>query len=170
MGGGQSGKMTSGLISANWGFAGLSFKAGSLGLSSIDRVYVHPGTIGPTGTKGSFPVTFDTMAAVNTRGSPGNSVTIQALMRQQYRVGSITTTSAYTVFSPAFTGTPRVYLGQGSPNGTIVGSPSFAYVQKIASGSARLKLAPGTPTAYRENAITAIGPGSFPLYYTAIGD
>lgn len=164
------GKMTTGLISANWGFAGLSIKAGSLGLTSIDRVYLHPGTLGPTGSRGSFPPVFDTNAAVISRGSPGNSVSIQALMRQSYRVGSITTTSAYTVFGVAFTGTPVVQVSQGSPNGTIVGSPAVAYVQKIASGSARLKMSPGSPVAWRENRVTAIGPGSFPLYYTAIGD
>ncbi len=166
------GKMTTGLISANWGFAGLSFNAGSLGLTSIDRVYVHPGTLGPAGTKGSFPTQFRTAAAINSaRGSPGNKVTIQALMEQVGRIGSITTTSAYIVFGVAFTGTPSIFLSQGSPNGTIVGSPAAALVQKIASGSFRVKLTTGgSPTAYRENRYQAIGSGSFPLYYLAIGD
>jgi len=172
MGGGQSGKMTTGLISANWGFGGLSFNAGSLGLSSIDRVYVHPGTLGPVGTKGSFSTQFRTAASVSSglRGSPGNKVTIQALMEQVGRIGSITTTSSYVTFGVAFTGTPRIFLSTGSPNGTIVGSPNTAYVQKILSGSFRVKLNPGSPTAFRENAYQAIGPGSFPIYYTAIGD
>ncbi len=172
MGGGQSGKMTTGLISANWGFAGLAFNAGSLGLTSIDRIYVHPGTLGPTGTRGSFSTQFRTAAAISSgvRGSPGNKVTIQALMEQIGRIGSITTTSAYTAFGVPFTGTPAIFLSQGSPNGTIVGSPSTVVVQKIASGSFRTRSLPGSPIAYRENRYQAIGPGSFPIYYTAIGD
>ncbi len=172
MGGGQSGKMTTGLISANWGFAGLSIKAGSLGLSSIDRVYLSPGTLGPGGSAGTLSPSYDLAAAVNSRGSPGNSVSIQALMKQSIKVGSITTTRSYVVFSPAFTGTPHVLIQLGSPNGTVsAGSPpSIAYVQNFLSGSVAVRRLGGSPIANRNNKVLAIGPGSFPLYYTAIGD
>ena len=166
------GKITSGLISGNWGFAGLAITAGSLGLSSIDRVYVTPGTIGPSGSAGTLPTSFDLNTAVNVRGSPGNSVRIQALMKQRIKVGSITTTRSYVVFNPAFTGSPVINIQLGSVNGTIsAGSPpSIAYVQNIYRGSAIVRRLGGSPIAHRQNYVTAIGPGSFPLQYLAIGD
>lgn len=173
---GQTGlgsRMTTGTILGNFGFAGISTPAGSLGLTSIDRIYIHPGTRGYAGGGiGSFSTQFRTAAAVSSgvRGSPGNRVTIQGLVEQIARIGSITTTSAYITFPIAFTGTPAIFLSTGSPNGTIVGSPNAALVQKIASGSFRVKLSPGSPTAFRENRYQAIGPGSFPVYYTAIGE
>lgn len=172
---GQTGlgtRMTTGTILGNFGFAGINTSAGSLGLTSIDRIFVHPGSIGYKGALASFSTQFRTAAAVSSgvRGSPGNRVTIQGYMEQIARIGSITTTSAYVVFPVAFTGTPAIFLSQGSPNGTIVGSPATAVVQKITSGSFRVRMTPGSPTAYRENRYQAVGPGSFPIYYTAIGD
>ena len=166
------GKITSGLISANYGFGGLVVTAGSLGLSSIDRVYLSPGTIGPAGSAGTLAPSFDLSAAVNTRGSPGNSVRIMARMKQSFRVGSITTTRSYIVYSPAFTGTPGVNIQLGSPTGTVsAGSPpSIAYVQNQRSGSTAVRRLGGSPIANRESRVTAIGPGSFPLQYVAIGD
>lgn len=160
-GGPGEGKITSGIIDGNFASV-LAIPAGSLGLSSIDRVYLSPGTA----------LEIDARADVRSRGSPGNTVRITAVMTQRIRVGSITTTRSYVSYSPAFTGTPSVLISLGSPNGTVsAGSPpSIAYVQNQLSGSAAIRRLGGSPIANRENRVVARGPGSFPLHYLAIGD
>lgn len=148
------GRISEGLISADWGSA-RTINAKDVGLRSISNLIVSPGT----------PLDIEAAARILSAGSVGNTARVIAFLKQKanIRVG----TPRYYTYPVAFTGSPHVTIQPGSPTASPPsGSVSFHYIQTQRPGSFK---AIATPTFANSHYI-AIGPGSYPLNYIAVGN
>lgn len=153
MGLGQ-GRISEGSISADWGSA-RTINAKDLGLRSITNLVVTPGT----------PLDIEASARVLSVGSIDNKARVAAFLKQKakIRVG----TPRYYTYDVSFTGSPNLAIQPGSPTASPpTGSVSFHYIQTQSSGSFK---AIATPT-FADSHYIAVGPGSYPLNYIAVGD
>ena len=156
MGLGQ-GRVSEGRISADWATT-RTIKAGSLGLRSLTNIVLTPGT----------PLDVEVFARVVSPGSLNNSASIRAYLKQtsKIRVGTV----RYTTYPLAFTGSPDLSLAPGSPTTRITaittGSARWPYVYSQRPGSFSHQ---ATPT-FVNTGYVAVGPGSFPVNYIAVGD
>lgn len=162
MGIGQ-GRIAEGIIEDNW-TAHKDIRAGSLGLRSLTTVILTPGT---ELTPGS--ATIKAVARVDSPGSVDNTVSVRAWLEQMGTIAPYSTvgTREYPVL---FTGTPALSIALGSPGTELLGvawagSWIGVYVQHQTPGSF---MHVGTPT-WSNSSFVAVGPGSFPLNFVAIG-
>jgi len=149
------GRISEGTLTKDWGTTVTEIKAGSLKLRTLSNVLLTPGT----------PLEAQIYARVVEPGSLDNTVRIRAALVQRgaIRIGTPRTTT----YDRAFTGSPNIALAPGSPvTSPYSGSYTFAYVQ----AQTRTNFTHyGTPT-YADSHYIAIGPGSFPINYIAVGD
>ena len=149
---GQQERIVEGVINQAWRAAERVIMAGSLGLTSIRNITLMAGTT----------LDISAHARVVSPGSFANTVRIRTYMRQ---VGSVRVgTPRYATYPQAFTGTPNVFITSGSPIAARRGSIA-PYVTSNPKGSfAHKGSATLTNCPYQ-----AIGPGSYPLNFTALG-
>lgn len=149
---GQNERIVEGIINQTWSAAERAILAGSLGLTSISNITLIAGTT----------LNINIHARVVSPGSNANTVRIRTYMQQ---VGSVRVgTPRYTTFSPAFTGTPNVFISSGSPVAARRGSIA-PYVTSHPKGSFAHK---GSATL-TDCPYMAIGPESYPLNFVALG-
>lgn len=148
------GRIVEGAINANWGSA-RTVLAADVGLRTITNMIVSAGT----------PLDIDASARVVAPGSVGNTARVRAFLRQK---GTVTfgCVSTHRVYQVAFTGSPDIAISPGSTAvKTAMGSPPIS-LQTQRPGSFKAR---GTPTVANAHFI-AVGPGSYPVNYVAIGD
>lgn len=150
------GRITEGTIEDNW-TTEKEIRAGSLGLRAITRVILTPGT----------PLDVTVYSRVPSPGSIDNIVKIRSYLRQ---VGNIRAgTPRYEVFSVAFEGSPDIALAPGSPLRAYIGSPVGQTPPRLRSQRPGSFSHLGSPT-FPDTHYIAVGPGSYPLNFIAIGD
>lgn len=154
------GRISEGTLTKDWGTTATAIRAGSLKLRSITNVQLTPGT----------PLFANVYARVVEPGSVDNTVRILAELVQRGRFNQTTGAEKTTTFDTAFTGSPDIAISPGTPStdltGIYAGSAVFPYIRRKYRGSF---VTYGTP-GWGSCQYIAIGPGSFPLNYVAIGD
>jgi hypothetical protein len=163
------GRIVEGTIYADWGSA-RTFKAGGgspstspgsagFGLRTITNLIVTPGT----------PLDIEASARVINPGTFANTARVIAYLKQKGKV-TVPFGGSYKTYPVAFTGSPDLALAPGSPTTGILaiyaGSVRWPYIQRQRLGSFRHI---ATPT-FNNTGYVAVGPGSFPVNYIAIGD
>ncbi|MGA2767985.1 MAG: hypothetical protein ABSF24_06680 [Candidatus Bathyarchaeia archaeon] len=146
-------RISEGIINQRWPSTEREIPAGTLGLTSVTNMILTGGT----------PLSIIAHARVVNPGSSNNTVRIQTYMQQAgfIRIG----TPRYTTFNAPYSATPIVMLTTGSPVARTIGTYE-----------PRLKCAPrpgsfatvGSPT-FANNPYIAIGQGSYPLNFMAMG-
>jgi len=154
------GRISEGTLTKDWGTTATTIKAGSLKLRSITNIQLTPGSA----------LFANVYARVVSPGSLDNTVRILAELVQRGRFNQDTGAETTTTFDTAFTGSPDIAISPGTPSTGLqtiyAGSVLWPYVRRKCRGSF---VTYGTP-AWGSCQYIAIGPGSFPLNYVAIGD